>query len=126
MNINGSNIEGWDTLNHMLENMPKHVKKNVCTILIEDLMDLQGCAQEIVPYLHGYLQGSADSGAQETATGVQGFVSFDTPYAAYQHEMMDLVHENGRVPKYLETPLKENIDQYIMDITDTINGTLKP
>ena len=42
---------------------------------------------------------SVDAGALRAA------VSYDTPYAVYQHEGLDFAHPNGRRSKYLEGPL---------------------
>lgn len=36
---------------------------------------------------------------------LRGAVSYDTPYAAKQHEELDYQHDAGRKAKYLEDPL---------------------
>jgi hypothetical protein len=37
-------------------------------------------------------------------------VSYDTPYAARQHEELTWRHDPGRQPKYLEQPLEDEAD----------------
>lgn len=44
--------------------------------------------------------------------GVEGQVSFNTPYAQEQHERTDFNHPKGGKAKYLEDPLKENAGRY--------------
>lgn len=39
---------------------------------------------------------------------VRAMISFNTPYAAYQHERTDLEHPRGGKAKYLEGPLTEH------------------
>ena len=39
--------------------------------------------------------------------GLRGAVSYDTPYAARQHEEMDYRHDEGRRAKFLEQAFKE-------------------
>jgi hypothetical protein len=60
-------------------------------------------SKRIVPLLEGTLErsgvASVDAGALRAA------VSYDTPYAVYQHEGLDFAHPNGRQAKYLEQPL---------------------
>ena len=40
-------------------------------------------------------------------------ISYNTPYAAYQHEGVDLVHPNGGKAKYLEDPLRASAPKVI-------------
>lgn len=46
------------------------------------------------------------SGAVDTQ-GMKGTVSYDTPYAAVQHEMRSYNHQRGRKAKYLEDPCND-------------------
>ncbi|VXB81971.1 hypothetical protein [Aeromicrobium sp. 9AM] len=43
--------------------------------------------------------------ASQNADSMVGAVSFDTPYAARQHEELDWQHDDGRTAKYLENAL---------------------
>lgn len=57
-----------------------------------------------VPFEEGTL---SQSGATSTDAGAkQVAVSYDTPYAARQHEDLSLKHTDGRQAKFLENPLK--------------------
>jgi hypothetical protein len=113
-------VEGLDKLKSKLAGIPKKAVKNVLSEFTDILLDLQGKAQAICPHDLGDLEGSANSGAKAVGTSVTGFVSFDTPYATRQHEELEWQHEPGRQAKYLETPLKENLDNYIEQIEDAI------
>jgi hypothetical protein len=62
---------------------------------------LLGLAQDVVPVQEGILKGT---GATDTAD-LEGTVSFDTEYAARQHEETTWRHDPGRQAKYLEEPL---------------------
>jgi len=53
-----------------------------------------------------------------------GEVVFNTPYATYQHEEMDLNHPKGGEAKYLENPLKENAQMYIKGLAEAIEAKL--
>jgi len=105
-------IEGMTELSAVLKSIPEKAKEAAVKQLKIDMLDLQGKARDKAPVLTGDLKGSADSGASAAVTGVEGFVSFDTPYATRQHEDMDYKHPNGGQAKYLEQPLKENIGTY--------------
>jgi len=59
-------------------------------------------SRRIVPIDEGTLSRSGK--VSVTADGTEGAVSYDTPYAAKQHEDMTLNHPNGRQAKYLEQP----------------------
>jgi hypothetical protein len=54
------------------------------------------------PYETGRLAGSA----AVTVDGDEATISYDGPYARYQHERLDLRHETGRA-KYLELAVIE-------------------
>jgi hypothetical protein len=58
-------------------------------------------SKKIVPLDEGTLErsGKAD------VNGLHGSISFDTPYAARQHEELTWQHAPGRSAKYLEIPM---------------------
>lgn len=99
--------------------------------------DLVGQATDLVPLDEGTLQGSAavvlivdgvrheGEGALAAATRhahqviraggtpfVQVEVSYNTVYAARQHEELDWEHDPGRQAKYLEEPFARNLNRY--------------
>jgi hypothetical protein len=51
-------------------------------------------------------------------------ITFDTPYAVYQHEDLTLKHDAGREAKYLETAINTEIDTVRDIIAGTIRGEL--
>lgn len=63
---------------------------------------LLGLAQDVVPLQEGVLQASGATDVDDSA--LEGSVSFDTVYAARQHEETTWRHDPGRQAKYLEQP----------------------
>jgi len=51
-------------------------------------------------------------------------VSYDTPYAARQHEDMTLRHDQGRTAKYLENAMNSEVAAAAEIIRQTIAGDL--
>lgn len=105
--------------------------------LIRTGEDLLGRAQRLAPVEEGTLRGSAAlvvivnghrfEGEGSTALAVAAArtaalagvplrldveVSFNTVYAARQHEELDWAHPLGGQAKYLEQPLREQADRY--------------
>jgi hypothetical protein len=60
-------------------------------------------AQNLVPLDEGALQNTGTASVDEGS--LTAMVSYDTPYAARQHEELDWRHASGRQAKYLEQPL---------------------
>lgn len=60
-----------------------------------------------VPLEEGTLERSGVASVDEGA--LTAAVSYDTVYAKYQHERLDLRHAQGRTAKYLEGPLNEEV-----------------
>jgi hypothetical protein len=60
-------------------------------------------AQNLVPLDEGALQNTGTASIDEGS--LTAMVSYDTPYAARQHEELDWRHAPGRQAKYLEQPL---------------------
>lgn len=61
-----------------------------------------------VPLEEGTLERSGV--ASVDSSEMKAAVSYDTPYAVYQHERLDLTHAPGRTAKYLEDVLNEEVD----------------
>ena len=72
------------------------------------------------------VEGS-DIGALYNAEGavIEGEVSFNTPYAARQHEELGWKHPRGGEAKYLENPLKERAQMYLKNLADAAKGALR-
>lgn len=66
-----------------------------------------GESTKVVPIEEGTLSASGKTDAQMDGDVAVGAVSYDTPYAARQHEEMGWRHDAGRTAKYLERPLGE-------------------
>lgn len=60
-------------------------------------------SRAVVPLEEATLERSGKASVSESK--LRAAVSYDTPYAVYQHERLDLRHDNGRTAKYLERPL---------------------
>ena len=80
--------------------------RDVCEALLSDSRDQ-------IPYDQGDLSNSGKVTVEETASGAEGAVSFDTPYAARQHEDTSLRHQDGRKAGYLGDPLRQNSPRYL-------------
>jgi hypothetical protein len=80
------------------------------------------------PKTHAMVHRDVDALAAQSPKkggGVEGQVSFNTPYALEQHERLDFNHPKGGKAKYLEDPLKENADRYAGHIADRIGEALR-
>lgn len=64
---------------------------------------LLGEARKLVPHEEGVLENSGRTSFDDTSHTAA--VSFDTPYAAVQHEDLSFQHDDGRQAKYLEQPM---------------------
>lgn len=65
-----------------------------------------GEAVRRAPVLEGTLRGSGNSELVVEGTGANAVLSFNTPYAARQHEEEDWTHAQGGEAKYLENAIK--------------------
>lgn len=78
-------------------------------------------ALEIVPIEEGTLAKSGTTAAEGTTAAV----SFNTPYAARQHEELDWSHDAGRTAKYLERPMTESKTAVLGILAAEIGKALK-
>ena len=112
--------------------------------MVENTEALLGKAMRIVPHDKGMLEGSGSARVNEVEVAhgnddgsmsqngmppgavpgstIVGTVSFNTPYAARQHEELSYRHKEGRQAKYLESPLKEFISRFAQNIANAIKG----
>lgn len=67
---------------------------------------LRGFSVPLAPIDRGPLRASAQV-TEATSGNLTAHVSYDTPYAARQHEELDWNHDEGQA-KYLEAPLEEH------------------
>lgn len=83
---------------------------------------LLGVANEKVPIEESTLMKSGT-----VSTDPENFtaaVSYDTPYAARQHEDMNLRHDAGRTAKWLENAMNAEVQTSAEIIRQTIAGEL--
>lgn len=86
----------------------KQAIKDVC-------LDLSAKSKDLAPLDTGDLKASGYTAFEKTENGFVGEVGFNTAYAAVQHEELEYRHTDGEA-KYLEKPLKENLDSYALHI----------
>lgn len=89
--------------------------------------DLLGRAQREAPVEEGTLRGSGsvEIRSNPDGTGVSGEVSFDTVYAARQHEEVTWTHPKGGKAKYLEDPLKAMAPRYAAAIAAAVRQSIR-
>lgn len=75
--------------------------------------DLLSVSRDEVPYDQGGLSNSGKVTVAGSGSEVEGAVSYDTPYAARQHEEVGWNHQDGRKAKYLGDPFRENAQRYL-------------
>jgi hypothetical protein len=69
---------------------------------------LLGASRARAPIEEGTLERSGAAAVDREA--LRAVVSYDTPYAARQHEELDWQHDPGRTAKYLEEPAHEEAE----------------
>lgn len=74
--------------------------------------DLLGRAQRLAPVEEGTLRASGEVELERNGDRVAAVVSFQTVYAARQHEETTWSHPLGGQAKYLSEPLQENAARY--------------
>lgn len=139
--------EGLEELRERFEKMDKATAKNIVHAMVENTEDLLGKSMRIAPIDEGTMIGSASArvnqvevargseGGTPTTTGgkpdakpghvVVGEVSYNTRYAARQHEDLTFRHLPGKQAKYLEQPLKENVTKYMKNLRDAMSKGMK-
>ncbi len=79
-------------------------------------------SNEHVPLEYGDLQGSGVTSLDEAELAAS--VSYDTPYAARQHEELAWRHDPGRTAKFLENAVNSEASTAGKIIADTIRQEL--
>jgi hypothetical protein len=86
--------------------------------------DLKRTSQDLVPFDQADLSNSAEAHVTEGTGGVEGTVTYDTPYAARQHEEHTWQHDPGRTSNYLGGPLRTGATRYEKHIADAVRDVL--
>lgn len=84
---------------------------------------LRGDSVPLAPLDRGPLRASAQV-TEATPDNLTAYVSYDTPYAARQHEELDWRHDDGQA-KYLEQPLIENAEKYQQTIASRLGDGIR-
>lgn len=81
---------------------------------------LLGVSRRLVPLEEATLERSGVA----SSDGMEGAVSYDTPYAVRQHEDLTLQHDAGRQAKYLEQPWQSEQDAMLDIIAQEVRRGL--
>jgi hypothetical protein len=88
-----------------------------CAAGLEPVLAL---SEERVPKESGHLAGTG----KITSEGDSAKITYDGPYARYQHEHLHFNHPTGGQPKYLETALTEKKDDALEIVARRIKDAL--
>lgn len=103
----------------------KHRVRAATIAAVEQITnDLLGRAQRDAPVEEGTLRGSGQANVDVTPTRVSGEVTFDTVYAARQHEEVTWKHPKGGKAKYLEDNLKAMAPRYLAALAAAIRKAM--
>lgn len=79
-----------------------------------------------VPHEEGNLERSGHVTTETTHTGkIQGAVSYNTPYAARQHEDMTYAHDAGRNAKFLENAMNSERDALLRLVAARLSAVIR-
>ena len=87
--------------------------------------DLLREANKDVPHDQGTLQLSGEVDVEETAKGIGGTVSYDTPYAKRLHENPQYNFNKGRKGKWLEDAINRLKPKFNQWLRERYSGTFK-
>lgn len=79
-------LEGYEELVRNLDRADVNVTRALTVAQEENAEDLRGAAVELAPIDTGALRRSSEAHIEHTASGVDGVVTFNTPYAVRRHE----------------------------------------
>jgi hypothetical protein len=80
-------------------------------------------ANRSIPIEEGILQDTGFVEVTRTATGSEGQVGYNTPYAVIQHEDPSLRHDPGREDHWLERTVDRNRDRYAAYVAEKVGGS---
>ncbi|WP_449281252.1 hypothetical protein [Leucobacter sp.] len=84
---------------------------------------LRGYSQPLAPIDTGILRATGQV-TPATESNLESHVSYDTEYAARQHEELDWRHDEGQA-KYLEQPLEDHRDEITQAIAARLGEGLQ-
>lgn len=86
--------------------------------LLDGMEHVLGVSNSHVPHDLGDLQASG----MASVDGLEGAVSYDTPYAVRQHEDLQYRHDPGRTAKYLENAMTGEEQNVLKLIARRVHG----
>lgn len=92
-------------------------------ILEEVLLEILEEAKALTPVASGRLRDSGAVDLEQLKTVVRGQISFDTPYAAYVHEILDNYHPVGQA-KFLQEAIQRRSGSLADDIASKIKARI--
>lgn len=105
-----------------LDKLLTRVREVMPEALAEGAEHVRVKAVELAPVETGHLVGTAT--VDVDAERNQAAITFDGPYARYQHERLDLRHPTGGQAKYLEQPLRTEKDAALGVVAKRIKDAL--
>lgn len=79
-------------------------------------------SNKLVPHEEGTLERSGHTSLDQSK--LKAAISYNTPYAVEQHEMMHYRHSDGRQAKFLESTMNSKRAEATKIIADAIKGAL--
>lgn len=112
--ISGSRLlEGFDhVVNNLRQELAKIEGKTKRGLLRCGFL-IQAESQEECPKDLGNLSASAYTTSEDTADGFIVETGYGTDYAIFQHEFIEFKHKPGQKAKFLEDPLKRNVNNIL-------------
>jgi hypothetical protein len=107
------------------DEVSKMLDKVCAKALFECAQDLKSKSMKEAPIKDGFLRGSCDIDAEQTANKSETVVFYAEEYALRQHEELNYRHPQGGKAKYLEDPFKANVNRYENDIKEAVSNALK-
>ena len=115
-------LEGFVEFTNKLNKSVSQIFNTVQSALLDCGNDLQQKAQDLTPVDTGALRASAFTEA-ENGRNPSVIVGFEEEYAIFVHENLEAHHDVGQA-KFLEQPLKENIDKYVKNVRDKVQDLI--
>ena len=109
--------EFFDRVDKLVTNVTKRRRPAVVAVANE----LLRLSQLEVPHDEGTLQNSGHT----ERDGDDALVGYNTPYAARLHENPQYRFKKGRKGKYLEKPLKMNLNVFLKVLDDEMGEVLR-
>src|SRR5512133_4321150 len=131
----GVSIEGTNQARANLRVLMERIPETVRQATLENMQDVMIESQEECPYdwnnPHAdgtpHLRDTAksgfdDSGGEDT---IIVYGSYSTPYAVYQHEIMEYNHLYPTKAKFLEDPANRHASRWVSDLLIKCQGVLE-